>query len=111
MATVTEIRKIYYPLINESLPQLIDVRTKLMAIDDKLKRFAESGMKDMTYAPTPQDQQDNLALQEQLTTAIAQFAGRIKAAYPVIAERMADLKEAINVYIYRPVTAVAVDRD
>ena len=109
MATVTDIRKLYYPIINEALPRLIDVRTQLAVIDDKMKRYAATG--NLADAPTPQDQTMSHDLQEQLTAATRDFAERIKTAYPQIAAKLVDMKDAINVYIYRPVTAAAVDHD
>lgn len=111
MAAVDRIRKTYYPIINEHMPKLIDLQTSLIPIQTKLSKFAEGDMKDMSFAPTQQDLDDSRALQAQLTEELRAFAETVTTRYEEVAEQLADLKQSINRYIYRPVTEARVDTD
>lgn len=111
MDTVLRIRRSYYPLINESLLPLIDIQSKLAPFEFKLKKFQESGFKDMTFAPTVKDAVEQAKLQAMMTQETSKFSEKYLQQYQKIAEQMDDLKEAINRYIYRPVEQAAVDKD
>ncbi len=78
MDTVLKIRKIYYPIINESLPHIIDIQSKQLFYENKLALFQKSGMKDMTFAPTEQDREENKKLQKALTEELEKFATESK---------------------------------
>jgi hypothetical protein len=111
MNTILKIRHIYYPLINAVVPNLIDLQVQLRGIDIKLKAFEQSGMKDMNYAPTEKDREENLRLQSLMTTEVGAFRDAFLAQYRSIAEEMLTLKEGINVYIYRPIKETDIDKD
>ncbi|WP_306549591.1 hypothetical protein [Desulfobulbus sp.] len=111
MNTILKIRHIYYPLINAVVPNLIDLQVQLRGIDIKLKAFEQSGMKDMNYAPTEKDREENLRLQSLMTTEVGAFRDAFLAQYRSIAEEMVTLKEGINVYIYRPIKETDIDKD
>jgi len=111
MNTILKIRHIYYPLINAVVPNLIDLQVQLRGIDIKLKAFEQSGMKDMNYAPTEKDREENLRLQSLMTTEVGAFRDAFLAQYRSIAEEMVTLKEVINVYIYRPIKETDIDKD
>ena len=55
MAAVIKIRNSYYPLIYDALPRLIDIQTKLIPIENKLKQFNQNEKQDMLSAPTEND--------------------------------------------------------
>ena len=111
MSAILKIRATYYPLINHTMPRLIDLQSQLMAYDLKLAAFAASGMKDMSVAPTEKDRQERLQLDSTMTAEVANFSKEVEKQYTSIAEQMRDLKEAINIYIYRPIKETAIDRD
>ena len=111
MNAVLKIRKNYYPIINESLPRIIDIQSQLLFYENKLTMFQKSGMKDMTFAPTEQDREENKKLQEALTEELQKFAGQSIEQYRIIAEQMYDLKELMNDYIYRPIKDCAVNKE
>jgi hypothetical protein len=111
MAAVTKIRQTYYPMISESLPVLIDLQTKLIPLENKLKQFEQSGMKDMQFAPTTEDRETQLAMQTQMTAEMTKFSGNLLKEYRSIAEQMNELKEEINLYIYRPIHQAALDEE
>ncbi len=111
LGAIIEIRKTYYPLIDTTLPKLIDLKAQLAPIDYKLKAFEQSGFKDMTYAPTPQDRDENLRLQSLMTAEVAAFRDNLLSQYRTFAEQMNALKEAINVYIYRPIQKTDIDKE
>lgn len=111
MSTIIKIRQIYYPLIYASMPNLIDLQTQLRVIDIKMKAFEQSDMRDMNYAPTEKDREENLRLQSMMTAEVGTFRDNFLAQYRSIAEQMVALKEAINVYIYRPIKETEIDKD
>jgi hypothetical protein len=111
MAAINKIRSTYYPIINESMPRLIDLQAALRPLEYKIKQFDESGMKDMSLAPTSEDREEHLKLQTMMTQEMQRFSERLLKEYQSIAEQTYDLKEAVNEYIYRPVNRVEVDKD
>ena len=111
MAATNKIRETYYPIINQAMPKLIDLQARLMPIENKLKQFEQSGMQDMSFAPTPKDREDNLKLQTLMTDEINKFSENLLKEYKSIAEQMYDLKEAINQYIYRSINRTEIDKD
>ena len=111
MNMVLNIRKNYYPIINETLPRLIDVQSKLMLFENKLEQFHKSGMKDMSFAPTEEDREENLKLQTVMTKEIEKYKENSIKQNKSIAEKMYDLKEAINQYIYRPIKQTEINKD
>jgi hypothetical protein len=111
MQTVTNLRHAYYPLIFEALPKLIDAQTRLMPLQAKKSAYEKSNMTDLTVALTEQDRDDYAAADAQLTAELKQYSDELVKAYPPIAEDLNKLKEAINVYIYRPIHHTAVDKE
>ena len=111
MSAIIKIRKTYYPIINETMPRLIDLQTNLIPIQNKLEKFNESGMCDMSFAPTQQDREDNLRLQTMMTSELKIFSQKILEQYPNIAKQMDELKESINNYIYRPIQHSEIDKE
>ena len=107
---VLEIRKTYYPLINDFMPKLIELKTQLGFYEFKLNKFKESGLKDMTYAPTEEDRKNNLRLQELLTEEDKKFAEALTASYTDIAVLLKEIKAIINKYVYRPITKSDIDK-
>lgn len=111
MDTVIKIRKLYYPLIFESLPVLIDIQSELILFDFKLKKFQESGMLNMEFAPTEQDREKNLKLQNAMTVELEKFSQKCVEQYREIAIKIDELKEAVNIYIYRPIKYAEIDME
>lgn len=111
MSTILKIRNTYYPMINATMPRLIDLQTKLIPIDNKLRQFEKSGMQDMTFAPTQKDREEHLAYQTEMTNEMAQFSESLMKEYRSIAEQIVSLKTAVNKYIYRPVDRVDINKD
>lgn len=111
MDTVLKIRQNYYPLINEALPRLADIQARLRPYEIKLKKFEQSGLSDMTFAPNENDREETQRLQTIMNTELKIFAENALEHYRIIAVQMYDLKEAINQYIYRPIKHSAVNKD
>ncbi|MDD5543275.1 MAG: hypothetical protein PHX83_08875 [Acidobacteriia bacterium] len=111
MGAILKIRNVYYPLINEAIPKLIDLQAQIGLIENKLKAFQLSGMKDMAYAPTEEDRQQNLKLQTLLTAEVAKFSQAFLGQYRSIAEQMVALKEDINFYVYRPISGTGINKE
>lgn len=109
MTAVTQLRKTYYPIINEPIPRLIDLQSRLLPIEQKLAAFERSGFLNMAYAPTIKDRDEHAALQTQLTEEVRLFSESLVKEYRGITEQMADLKAAVNQYIYRPIGETAID--
>ena len=111
MAAISKIRNTYYPMIYAALPRLIDLQAKLIPLEIKMKKFSDSGMQDMAFAPTQQERAENLATQTLMTQETADFSAALLKEYRAIAEQLVDVKEAVNQYIYRPVHDVEVDKE
>ena len=111
MSAILKIRNTYYPLIGQHMPALIDLQTKLIVFETKLNKFQQSGMVDMTFAPTNEDREEHLRLETLMTGETNKFAEDFLQQYRSIAEQMSDLKDAINFYIYRPIKDTDIDRD
>lgn len=98
-------------MINDVLPRLIDIQEKLMLFENKLNQFQQSGMQDMSFAPTEKDREEHLMLQTMMTNEMEKYSETSMKQYRSIAEQMSDLKEAINHYIYRPIKRTAINKD
>jgi hypothetical protein len=111
MGAVIVLRKTYYPIINEPMPRLLDLHSRLLPIERKLAAFSQSDLSDMSVAPTDKDREEHAALQAQMTEEMRCFSENLVRAYRGIAEQLVGLKEAINQYIYRPIKEAAIDKD
>jgi len=107
---ILKIRNIYYPIINKAMPKLIDVQAELMLIQNKRDTFQPSGVQDMSLAPTEKDREKQLKLQTMMTAELKEFSENLINQYRSIAEVMAELKEEINHYIYRPIEKTDIDK-
>lgn len=111
MSAVLSLRKTYYPIINDPLPRLIDLQSRLLPIERKLTAFEQSGLSDMSVAPNDKDREEHAALEAQITEEMRSFSENLLKEYRGIAEQLVALKEAINQYIYRPIRETAIDKD
>ena len=109
--TILEIRKNYYPIINSLLPGIIDFKSKLSYYDNKMLQFQKSGMKDMSFAMTQPDLENYRQLQNELTKEMEKFSTLSMEKYKEVAEQLYDLKEMMNIYIYRPIKETSIDKD
>ena len=110
-ATILDIRNLYLPLIYSVMPRLTDCQTQLMPIQLKLNKFIESGYRDASFAPTVQERDTYNRLQTEENALLKEFSDKLVSQYRPIAEKLDDLKSSINQYIYRPITATAVNQD
>jgi hypothetical protein len=106
-----QIRKMYYPLISEVMPRLIDLQGRLRVIENKMAAFEKSGLQDMRFAPTESDRQENLLLQSLMTEAVGRFSSEFLGQYGAMAAQLDELKAAINQYIYRPIRETAIHKE
>ena len=107
LASIPNIRKSRYPLIDENVPKLIDLQAALLPIEIKLDGYLKSGMQDADLAPTEADRAAHARLQTALTEEVKIFSEKFLAQFRPIAAPMDDLKEKINQYIYRPLGPTA----
>ena len=108
MSAVVSMRKAYYPLINAVMLPLIDLQTKLLLIDNKV----QAGIKGTGPAPTEKDREDRLKLEEMMTDEAGKFAQAFVSEYQSsIARQMVDLKDEINLYVYRPIKETDIDKE
>jgi len=111
MSSILKIRNVYYPLISEAMPKLIDLQAQLRLIENKLNAFQQSGMKDLACAPDQKDLEEHIRLQSMMTAEVGRFSETFLGQYRGIAEQMSELKESINYYIYRPIKESAIDKE
>ena len=111
VGTIIKIRNLYYPLIYQTMPKLIDLQTQLIPLEVKLTKFRESGMKDMAFAPTLADLEHSKSIQGAMTVQMKEFSEAVQTQYRPIAENLDALKQEINRCIYRPIGSTALDRD
>lgn len=111
MESVIKIRHLYYPLINQAMPRLIDLQAALSLIEFRMKQFEESGFKDMSLAPTAADREMSLQLQTAMTDEMKNFAETLTTNYRDIAAHLVELKESMNKYIYRRIRHSEIDKE
>jgi hypothetical protein len=111
MQSVLSIRKLYYPINNDTLPRLINLQAQLIPLEAKLSAFQKSDMTNMAFAPTEHDRDEHLKLQKLITDELKKSQDDLVARYRPVAEHMAELKEAVNQYIYRPIRRSAIDKE
>jgi hypothetical protein len=73
--------------------------------------FEKGNLTDLAFAPTEKDREEHAALQEQMTGEMRRFSEGLLKEYRGIAEQLADLKAAINQYIYRPIQRTDIDQE
>jgi len=110
MGSIIKIRSLYYPLIYRTLPQLIDLQSQLIPLELKMTKFRESGMTNMSFAPTLEDLEKSKGIQAAMTAQMKEFSEALAAQYRPIAEQLVGMKKDINQYIYRPITSTALNR-
>lgn len=110
MAAVIKLRQTYYPIINEPMPRLIDLQSRLLPYEIKRTSFEKSGFSDMNFAPTEKDRELQADLQNQLTKEMQHFSETLLKEYRGIAEQLCALKESINKYIYQPIHHTDIDK-
>lgn len=110
MGSISKIRRLYDPLINRILPQLIDCQAQLLPLESKLNKYRDSGMTDAAFAPTPQDLEMSRGIQATMTALIKEFSESLLASYPPMAEELKAMKREINAYIYRAIESEKLDR-
>ena len=107
--TVLKIRKLYFPIIYQALPQLIDLQSQLLLLDAKLKKFRKTG--DPSSAPMEEDRQLSARVQAAMTVEMKKFSEALMAQYRPIAEQLDILKTALRDYIYRPIQHAELNKD
>ncbi|MGD0763091.1 MAG: hypothetical protein ABR929_07855 [Roseiarcus sp.] len=111
MAAVLQLRKTYYPIINERIPRLIDLQSRISPIVQKIAKFEQSGLLDTAVAPTARDRDEYAELLAKQTEEMQLFSQRLRNEYPGIAQQLVTLKEVINDYVYRPIGKASVVED
>lgn len=112
---IINISNTYNPLINKHLPVLIDLQAELEPIEYRMMMFEQS-MKggaefEYTLEQAKLDQQQNQAIQAQLTEVIQQYSNELLEIYPKLVEQLTDLKISMNAQVYRPITSDRIDED
>jgi hypothetical protein len=107
--TINTVRALYYPLVQTAMSQIITIQGEIAPFTARIKLFEESGLKDLSVALSPTEAAKVLDLRTDMTAALAEYGTALVAQYKPIAEQLYDLKEKINVYVYRPLTTHKID--
>jgi hypothetical protein len=96
LSAVLKIRQTYYPLIQETMPRLIDLQAKAADLNAKVEAALKGA-----GALTAQDRDENLRVQTAITNEIRSYSEALLAGYRPLAEQLHGLKEQTNQYVYR----------
>jgi hypothetical protein len=106
---INTVRALYYPLVQTAMSQIITIQGEIAPFSARLRLFEESGLKDMSVALSATEAAKVLDLRTDMTAVLAEYGTALVGQYKPIAEQLYDLKEKINVYVYRPLTNVQID--
>lgn len=110
LRTISAIRGLYYPALEATLRDLIDIQGEMLPYLNRMQLFAASGQKDTSVALTAEEAQLLIGLRHRLTDGLQAYAETLVANYKPIAEQLYELKDKINVHIYRPLADAQIDR-
>ena len=109
LQTIMTIRRLYYPRLDATMRELLDIQGQMIPYLTRLKLYEASGMKDLSVALNADEAAVLIGMRHQMTAAIGRYAEGLVAEYRPIAEQLWELKDKINVHIYRPLTTHAID--
>lgn len=109
LKTINAIRGLYYPLLEATLREMVELQGQMLPYLNRVKLFEASGQKDLAVALTAVEADALVALRHRTTAALSGYAEGLVAQYRPIAEQLWELKNKINVHIYRPLTTNAID--
>jgi hypothetical protein len=109
LQTIGAIRQLYYPLVQKTVSEAIAIQEDMAPFAMRMKLFEQSGMKDLSVALTPDDAAKMADLRRAMTAALADYCAALVANYKPIAEQLYELKEKINVHVYRALDTYKID--
>lgn len=104
LKTIVAIRALYYPLLETSMHDLLEIQGQMLPYLNRMRLFEASGQKDATIALTADEAQALIGLRHQMTAVLRSFSEGLLGQYLPIAEQLYELKDKINIHIYRPLT-------
>ena len=109
LQTITTIRRMYYPKLETTMRELLEIQGQMLPYLTRLKLYEASGLKDLSVALNADEAAVLIGLRHRMTASIGRYAEGLIADYRPIAEQLWELKDKINVHIYRPLTTHAID--
>ena len=109
LQTIGAIRQLYYPLVQKTVSETIALQEQIAPFAARMRLFEQSGMKDLSIALTADDAARMAELRHAMTAALADYCAELVVNYQPIAEQLYELKEKINVHVYRPLDTYRID--
>lgn len=104
LRTISTIRSMYYPLLESAVREVLELQEQLLPFLTRMQLFDASGSKDLSVALTPDEAEMVVSIRKKMSVALNTYIENLVAGYKPIAEQLCELKEKINVHIYRPLT-------
>ena len=101
LETISRIRQIYYPLIQATVSKAIALQADIAPFALRMKQFEDSGLTNLSVALKPAEAAKMIKLRHALSAVLANYCADLVNNYKPIAEQLYDLKEKINVHVYR----------
>lgn len=109
LRTVSTIRGMYYPLLQTAIHDVLELQGQLLPFQTRMQLFEASGMKDTSVALNADEAQIAVGIRNKMSGALRTYVEGLVAQYQPIGEQLYELKDKINVHIYRPLTNHKID--
>jgi hypothetical protein len=110
LKTISAIRNMYYPLLANTMQRVLELQGQLLPYLARMKQFESGGLKDATIALNADEARIVVDLRHKMSGELKAYAEGLVAQYKPIAEQLYDLKDKINVHIYRPLTSHEINK-
>jgi len=105
LKSITTIRHMYYPLLANTMQRVLELQGQLLPYLARMRQFEIGGLKDTAVALNAEEARIVIDLRHKMTSELNTYAESLVAQYKPIAEQLYELKQKINVHIYRPLTS------
>lgn len=110
LKTISAIRGMYYPLLAGAIQHILELQGEILPYMTRMNQFEASGLKDTAVALTADEARIVVDLRHKMSAELRGYAEGLVARYKPIAEQLYELKEKINVHIYRPLSSHEIDK-
>ncbi|WP_309735673.1 hypothetical protein [Chamaesiphon sp. OTE_75_metabat_556] len=105
LRTISTIRSMYYPLLESTVRDVLELQGQLLPFLIRMNLFDASGSKDLSVALNPDEAEIVVSIRKKMSDVLNSYIENLVAGYKPIAEQLYELKDKINVHIYRPLTS------
>jgi hypothetical protein len=110
LRTISTIRSMYYPLLESTVRDVLELQGELLPFLIRMKLFDASGSKDLSVALNPNEAEIVVSIRKKMSDVLNSYIENLVAEYKPIAEQLYELKDKINIHIYRPLTSYNIHK-